>query len=443
MKKLAVLLLIVPIISLAQPPALKVGTAVADITPETPIWLSGYAVRQKPAAGVLQPLHAKALAIDDGQGGNIVIVTVEVLGLSKEIVDEVRAKAGMGRINDHSRILFNSSHTHTGPVIWPCLDVVYELAPDDQRQIAAYRQKLTGLLVGIIDSALARMTPAKLYFGRGSAGFAINRRGAINPNGPIDHEVPVLKITSPTGELRAMLFGYACHNTTIEDEFQYVNGDYSGYAMEELERSNPGATAMFMIGCAGDQNPEPRGKLSQAKDHGAELAGSVNAVLKASMTEVHGPIRTARTDFDLPFAAVDPLVYQKDILGDNIYKQRRAKLMLQAYNKGWNVDAYKYPIQVVRFGKDLTILGLADEVVVDYSLWNKKRYPKENLFVAGYCNQVNCYIPTKRLLKEGGYEPDESMIYYGFPGSYKPEVEDIIMAKIDFVMKAVGVKAVK
>ncbi len=338
-------------------------------------------------------------------------------------------------------LLFNSSHTHTGPVIWPCLDVVYELAPDAQRQIAAYRRKLTEALVGIIDKALGDMSPAKMYFGRGSAGFAINRRGAINPNGPIDHEVPVVKITSPSGELRALLFGYACHNTTVEDEFHYVNGDYTGYAMEELEKAHPGATALFMTGCAGDQNPEPRGKLAQAKDHGAELARSVNAVLDRPMIEVHGPVRTARTEVELPFAPVDPLVYQKDILGDNIYKQRRAKLMLQAYNKGWKVDSYKYPIQVVRFGKDLTILGLADEVVVDYSLWNKKRYAGENLFVAGYCNQVNCYIPTKRLLKEGGYEPDESMIYYGFPGSYKPEVEDIIMSRIDFVMKAVGVRS--
>ena len=150
-RNLLLILLLAPWVLRAQEASLKVGVAATDITPETPIWLSGYAVRQEPSAGVIQPLHAKALAINDGRTGTVVIVTVEVLGLSKEIVDEVRASAGKGKLSDPSSILFNSSHTHTGPVIWPCLDVVYELAPDAQRQIAAYRRKLTEALVGIID----------------------------------------------------------------------------------------------------------------------------------------------------------------------------------------------------------------------------------------------------------------------------------------------------
>ena len=419
---------------------LRAGTASADITPELPIWLSGYASREKPASGVGQRLHAKALALDDGKGGSIVIVTVDLLGLSKEIIDEVRAHVGGGLGKDPARILFNSSHTHTGPVIWPCLDVVYEFTSEDQRRLSAYRQQLTKSLIGIIDASISRMAPARMYFGRGEAGFAINRRGALNPNGPIDHEVPVIKVVDMTGELRAVLFGYACHNTTIVDEYHEISGDWAGFTQESLEKDHPGAIALFMTGCGGDQNPEPRGSLQHSKDHAAELSKAIDAVLNRPMQEVRGPIKAIRSELTLPFKPVEASTYQNDLAGDNIYKQRRAKLMIQAANKGWKVDSYSYPIQAVRFGKDLTILGLADEVVVDYSLMNKQRYKSENLFVAGYCSQVNCYIPNKRILKEGGYEADDSMIYYGFPGPFSDTVEDLIMDKIGVMMKALGVK---
>ena len=336
----------------AKPTAtLRAGTASVDITPDLPIWLSGYASRDKPASGVGQRLHAKALALDDGQGGSVVIVTVDILGLSKEIIEEVRGRVGGAGGVDPSRILFNSSHTHTGPVIWPCLDVVYEFSPEDQRRLSAYRQQLTQSLINLIDSASARLSPARMYFGRGEAGFAINRRGAIHPNGPIDHEVPVIKVTGTDGSTRALLFGYACHNTTIEVEYHEISGDWAGFAQEALEKTHPGAVALFMTGCAGDQNPEPRGTLQQAKDHAAELVSSIDSVLDLPMQEVHAPIRTVRMEVNLPFQPVDRSAYQKDLAGENIYKQRRAKLMLQAFNKGWKVDSYAYPIQGVRFGR--------------------------------------------------------------------------------------------
>ena len=97
--------------------------------------------------------------------------------------------------------------------------------------------------------------------------------------------------------------------------------------------------------------------------------------------------------------------------------------------------------QAVRFGNDLTILALSGEVVVDYSLKTKKEFAGENLFVAGYCNEVTCYIPSKRVLQEGGYEADESMLYYGLPGPFADDVEERIFKTIRQVLKNTGVKA--
>ena len=150
-----------------------------------------------------------------------------------------------------------------------------------------------------------------------------------------------------------------------------------------------------------------------------------------------------RGDDDLEFLTFDPGVYEKEIQSSDIYIQRRAKLMLEAYNKGWDISRLPYPVQAVRFGKDLTILALGGEVVSDYSLSVKKKFAGENLFVAGYCNEVQCYIPSQKILAEGGYEPESSMIYYGLPGPFADNVETKINKTIDRVLKRTGARPSK
>ncbi len=424
----------------AKSGSIRAGFARQSITPELPMWMTGYAARQKPADGTIHELWAKALALQDSSGSRVVIVTVDLLGLSHEIVEQVAARVNTLYGIKRSQLFLNSSHTHSGPLIWPCLDVIYELAPEDQQRVSQYGHTLTDELVKVVGAALAGLHPAILSSGHGQGDFAINRRNAIHPNGPTDQDLPVLKIAAPDGRLEVVLFGYACHNTTIQDDVLQFNGDYAGFAQLEVEKNNPGAMAMFMLGCAGDQNPAPRGTVELARIHGKSLADSVQQVLGRTMKPVSAPIRTDAVTIDLAFRSFDLENYRKDITGPNKFLQRRAKLMLEAYNKGWVVKNLPYPVQVVRFNKDLAILGLSDEVVVDYSLRAKKEFAGENLFVAGYSSEVQCYIPSKRILSEGGYEPEESMIYYAFPGPFADDVEERVDGAIRKLMKNVGAK---
>lgn len=417
---------------------IRAGVAKIAITPELPMWLTGYANRDEPAKGVVHDLWAKALALEDGVGGRVVIVTTDLLGLSHEIAEEVARQVNFKYGINRSQLLLNSSHTHSGPMIWPCLDVIYEFTPEDQQRVSRYSRQLTEDLVKLIDTAMTALAPAMLSSGHGQADFAINRRNAIHNNGPVDHDVPVLKVSTPEGKLLAVLFGYACHNTTVVADNFLFNGDYAGFAQIELEKNNPGAVALFLMGCGGDQNPAPRGTIDQARQHGKSLADAVQKVLAGDLHVVRAPIRTDYTVTDLSFRPFDPEIYRKDIVGSDRFLQRRAKLMLEAYNKGWQVSRLPYPVQAVRFANDLTILALSDEVVVDYSLAMKKEFVNENLIVAGYCHEVMCYIPSRRIIKEGGYEPDESMIYYGFPGPFSDDVEDRVTLAIRQVMKNTG-----
>jgi len=422
----------------------KVGIAKTEITPTQPTWMAGYAARKHPSEGTVHALWAKALALEDARGERVVIVTTDLIGLVREVSDEIGARAHQRTGVPRQRIVLNSSHTHCGPVVLGCADIAHHMEADDVAAAAEYRGVLQEKLVRVIEAACAKMQPANLAFGEGTAPFAANRRRiqsgkyAIgpNPSGPTDRRVPVLRVSDENDRPMAVLFGYACHNTTLGGDFFRFNGDYAGFAQVELEAKNPGVEALFMIGCGADSNPQPRGTLELAEQHGKELAAAVDEVLSGELRPVRGPLAAAMDRVDLPF--VDPP--SKEELearrGEgNVYQQRLTKLLLERIEKQGKVDAsYAYPVQVVRFGKDLTLVTLAGEVVVDYAIRLHKELDAEPLWVAGYTNEVFAYVPSERILSEGGYEGGDAMVYFGWHGPFQPGVEDRVVGLVRTLM---------
>jgi len=424
----------------------KAGIATQTITPTEPIYLTGYANRTHPSEGVVHDIKAKALAIEDRSGGKVVIVTTDLIGLPRSITDAIAARVQKDHGIDRSRLIINSSHTHTGPLIAHNLELMFDLKPDEQRVVDEYSRKLTADLVAVIGKAIQSMEPADLWFGNGHAHFAINRREptpkgvriGLNPSGPIDPDVPVLKVTSADGKVRVLLFGYACHNTTLGGDIYKISGDYAGFAQIAIESAEPGVTAMFMMLCGADANPNPRGKLELAEQHGRALADDVIHVAADRMSKVQGKTHAAFQIVELGFNAYPREMLEQELKSKNIWHARYAAAMLKMMDEGHPIRRYPYPIQAVQFGKDLTVVALGGEVVVDYCLWVKKNYGAKGILVAGYSNDVMSYIPTVKILKEGGYEPVESMYYYGLPGPYNDNVEEQIHATLRQVLKRVG-----
>jgi neutral ceramidase len=425
----------------------KAGIGRVVITPEKPIYMSGYAGRDHPSEGVIHDLWAKALAIEDRKGARVVIVSTDLIGLPRGIADVVAARVQKEYGIDRSRLVLNSSHTHTGPLVQHNLETMFELSPEDSQVVADYSAKLADRLVAVVGAALSDLAPAGLSFGNGRASFAINRRENTpngvkigeNPKGPTDPDVPLLKVTAPNGKLRAVLFGYACHNTTLTGQFYKLSGDYAGFAQLAIEKANPGATAMFIMLCGADQNPHPRSTLDLAEQHGGTLAAEVNRVLAGKLQPVRGPLHAAFQIVELNFAPQSRETLEARLTESNVYRARHAKAMLKLYDdRNPLVRRYPFPVQAIQFGKDLTLVALGGEVVVDYALRIKREFGEKGIFVAGYSNDVMSYIPSLRVLKEGGYEANESMIYYGLPGPYDEQVEDRIMTTVRQVMKRVG-----
>ena len=425
----------------------EAGVEKIDITPDRPIWLSGYGNRSHPSTGVRTRLWAKALAIKDDRNQGVIIITTDLIGLPRAITDVVSARLSIDHSIPRTGILFNSSHTHTGPYVRANLPTMFEFTGEDRATVEAYGRELTEKLTQVAAAAVGKLAPATLSYASGDASFAMNRRKSTdkgyvispNPTGPTDHAVPVLRaVSSVTGRTIAILTGYACHNTTLTGEFYELSGDYAGYAQMEIEKTNPGTVAMFLMLCGGDQNPEPRGSPELAEQWGRSLAETVNSLLKRPMTGMTGRIKVAYEQTRLNFAIHSRESFENELGSPNPSRVRRAHAMLKRYDEGDPIRETPYPVQAIAFGKTLTILALGGEVVIDYDLRAKKEYAGRNLIVAGYSNDVMCYIPSLRVLKEGGYEASDSMIYYGQPGPFAEDVEDRIFEAIHRVMSRVS-----
>jgi len=415
--------------------AIQAGVARVDITPEESIWLAGFASRTHRSEGVRMHIFAKALALRDEHGSTVVLVTSDLLGftgaLSEDIASRVQKQFGISR----DRLAFNASHTHSAPVLENALHPTYPLQAEDEVIVQRYTERTRDQVVDLIGRAIADLAPAQVSFDQGLAGVAVNRRrtGHRNYPGPVDQDVPVLAIRTPGGALRAIVFGYSCHNTVLSD--YQVSGDWAGYAEEQLEKDNPGALALYVQGCGADANPLPRGAAEFAVSYGRTIAQATQEVLKGKMKPLDGTIKATYSLIDLAFQKPNRADYEaklKDPLGMN---QRYAQLMLKKLDSGEGLpDHHSYPIQAWQLG-NLTFLTLGGEVVVDYALRFRREYGFDNLWVAGYTNDVFAYIPTVRVLKEGGYEGGGAMVPYGQPAPFTAEVEERIAEKVDELIK--------
>ncbi len=431
----------------------KAGLASTVITPEQPMWMAGYAARNKPSEGKVHDLRAKALALEDAQGARLVIVTVDLLGISRTMRDWLEKEAGRLYKLPPEGLLLSASHTHCGPAVREAKysvygDNFYGLSAEQVQQSERYAEDLQQKLLQLVGQAMEDLAPARLGYAHARAGFAMNRRSKVeqdyqiqpNPDGPVDHDVPVLRVDSPDGKLRAVLFGYACHCTTL-DFYQFC-GDYAGFAQEYIEQEHPGTAALFIAGCGGDQNPYPRRgprTLEYCMEHGRALANGVEAALAPRARPVTGPIRAVLDTVTLEFAEPPSREQLKEqAKSENKYERLHAETLLKELEQTGRIGTtYPYLVQVIQFGDDLTMIALAGEVVVDYSLRLKAELAGRPVWVAAYCNDVFGYLPSLRILQEGGYEGGDMMVYTPLPGPFAPSVEKLVVDKVhELVRKA-------
>jgi hypothetical protein len=429
----------------AAEPEWKVGLAEVSITPDKPVPMAGYASRTKPFEKVEQDIHAKALALEDRQGHRAVLVTTDLIGLSRAVAEPVCQRIQNQTKLARGEILLSSSHTHSAPLLSLEERTESGVAPADARNIVAYTRSLQDKLVDVAVRALARLEPATLSWGSGVSHFAMNRREftprgvilGVNPRGLVDRTVPVLRVESAEGKLRAVLFDYACHNTTLTQTNFSLCGDYAGFAQAYIQERHPGAQAMFMIGCGGDANPYPRGTMADASENGATLGREVCRVLDAPMRPLSGPLTCGFDRASLPLQPFSRAELVQMTNGPS-WQSGNAKAMLAALDRGATpAPSYECPVAVWQFGGDLTLVALSGEVVVDYVPLIEQAIGPLQLWFAAYCNDVFGYFPSARVLREGGYE---CRGLYTTNGFFAPAAQDVLVTTVRDLARRVGRK---
>jgi putative membrane-bound dehydrogenase-like protein len=255
----------------------------------------------------------------------------------------------------------------------------------------------------------------------------MNRR---TQGGPVDHDLPLLAIYGENDKLRALYVTYACHCVTLSNN--KISGDWAGFAQSILEENHPGAVALVSVGCGADQNPRSGvtgDKVDVARAQGAEIAAEARRLLGGLLTPVTGSLVTKETKLALPLQPLPTKEqWQAKTKDKNTAVAYHAKVNVARLDHGDKLpDKIDYLVQTWTFGNSLALVFLPGEVVVDYSLRLKKELDGQRLWVNAYANDAPCYIPSERVLKEGGYEGGGAMVYYDLPVPLRAGLEQKIV----------------
>ena len=423
----------------------SVGLARIDITPDFPVRLAGYAGRMAEATEVAAPLWAKALALGDDEGdGPAVLLVVENAGVTAELRAEILERLRDQKDIRPERFVIASTHTHSAPHLPDFAPWHYTAAmpPDQVERLQRYRRELADRLEKVAFEALAARRPGRLAWSQGSVDFGANRRrlqegrwvgflpsSATESPGPVDHSLPVLRVTDLDGNLVGLIANYACHCTTTSGSFNEIHGDWAGYAQMAIEERHPGAVAMVAIGCGADVGPYPNGTLEHARQYGRQIADEVDRLLGNDGKPVAPELAAQQAIIQVPLGRLPTREeLQQRTEHGRLGARDFARHLLAILDRGDALaPSFDYTVTTWTFGNDLAMVFLPGEVTIDYALRLKHELDGSRLWVTAFANDVPCYISSRRLLDEGGYEVDSSMISYGQPTRLAPEAEDTVI----------------
>ena len=408
------------------------GAAEIDITPDYPVRLNGFGGRRTESEGVRQRIFARALVIGQLNNWHVLLAIDNLTAIHRTMA--IGMDDGKYLVPDWVNSLnVTASHTHTAPMLHGMCPTIFGLPiPNEhEKNIERYTAELAKKVGYVIGAAVNARKPATVEYALGSVPFAANRR---TKGGPVDHDLPLLAVKSAKdGKLIALWTSYACHAVTLRDN--KISGDWPGYAAEQVQRRHPGSICLLSIGCGADSNPSTTVVGAQedaARDQGAQVADEVDRLLKTPMRPITASLTVKEANITLPLAKLptkeewEERAKRRDAIGFH------ARYMLEKLAKGETLTTeIKYPICTWTFGDQLAMVFLPGEVVVDYSHRLKDELDRSRLWINAYSNDSPGYVPSERILKEGGYEGGGAMTYYGIPGPYAPGLENKIVATVE------------
>ena len=421
-----------------EPQRIPVGAAKVDVTPTVPVVLAGYGNRTKEYEGIDTKLWARAMVIGDEQP--VVVVVLDNCGVPQSATDRLAKRLAQRGIAPE-RLVVAATHAHNAPTLVDYAPIVWQgrTTAEQDEATAQYTTFAIEQMEKAVAQALENREPMTLEWGQGRVGFGGNRRVMANNHwagfglqrdGPVDHSLPVLAARDARGTVRAVWANYACHCTTVGGR-NFVGGDWAGYANTWMEKNFPQAVSLMSIGCGADIGPQPSGGLQVAEQHGRAIAEEAARLLDGETTPLSEAPRVASKRIKLPLEKPQGREHWEAQARGRGFHAELAKSMLKRLDETGSLPSeVDYPMSVWSFGDDLAMVFLAGEVVVDYSVRLKSELDWRRLWITAWVNDVPGYIPSRRVLVEGGYEADFSQVYYDQPGRYEPGIEELLVASV-------------
>ncbi|MCH7728561.1 MAG: neutral/alkaline non-lysosomal ceramidase N-terminal domain-containing protein [Planctomycetes bacterium] len=414
----------------------QVGVAAIDVTPHQPIRLRGYSGRNQESNGVVQRLWAKALAIKSPKREVALLITLDnclIPGyLRSELAARLRMKTGL----HPDRFAITATHTHNGPMLARMSETLYchPLPAQHKKHIEEYTKELIGKLEDVGRRAIQNQQPARLYWAIGEVGFAKNRR---KQGGPVDHDLPSLFVKDEEGNIRAVYVSYACHCTTLSHN--KISGDWAGYAQELIQGGIPKSIALVSAGCGADANPV-RGTGAQdttAAQHGQAIAAEVMRLSQTPLTPIAGELDARLSLVDLQLAKIPTRAEWMERAKTGAERGGtvgfHAKIHLERLDRGEAIKTrVPLPVQTWTFSEDLAMVFLGGEVVAEYSLRLKKELDRKRIWINSYANDVPCYVPSEKVLQQGGYEGGGAMTFHDWASPFLPGLERRIVDEVHY-----------
>jgi hypothetical protein len=392
-------------LSLAAPavPAagpLRAGAAVMDVTPPTGYAMWGYGERKdKPCAGVLDPLRARALVIAVGDE-RFALVSLD-LGRAPPRASTEAVRARVRKEADVGQVFLAASHTHHGPVIelddWPTRETSYVRALEDK-------------LAGTIIEAARALRPARI--GAGVTEVPLNHnRHSRRADAPVDRELRVLRVEGTDGKPIALAVNFAAHATMTDRGLLKYSADWPG-AMAALVEQETGAPCLFLQGAAGDLSARAPANVHGPAEFGRVVGRTALELAKGVNCEAPEKVTYAAADDDFTFRARVDL--SNPILTTAIVSRAFFPALIASYEREYR-DGVRPHLSTALLDARIGIVGVSGEFFCGHSLSLKRRCRLEHLLFVGYCNDYQQYFPTIEAATEGGYgtSPIESPVEVG------------------------------
>jgi len=424
------------------------------ITPDIPVALVGFSFRNHKGEGIHDDTYASVVVMQANEP--VIIIALDVcfgdLNFANGIKEAIREKYGLSQ----DKVIINYSHTHSAVAIMGegAERASVQGNDEDYAEKIKYYIMVKSKIMGMLEKGFANLTEGDIYICKGESTFGVSRRYPSDEGilwkpyfneDFMDKDLFLLKFVDSDGRIRGLIYNYACHPTAMGSNNYLVSADFPGVVRRVLEEENPGMSVVFLQGCGADIKPyisaeDGRFKgctFDELEQAGRRLANEITQYIsRPEWRRINAAFRTGFSEVKLYTEVWDKAKWQTvlDDPKEPDYRKKSIEKLLIDMKENRVKNYLPFYMSFLKLDEKTCFICMENEVVTDIGKEIKNLFD-EDVITLAYSNSRSCYIPTKKIIQDGGYE-GESFKAARLAGPFVPEIEDIIVGRAALMVKS-------